>query len=208
VRRRIISAAVSAGREPAAITLIAVTKTHPLSDAAAAVAGGVVDLGENRAQELWAKAGDPGWDRSSVAPHWHLIGQCQTNKVARLAPLVHLWHSVDRVDLADEIARRSDGARILVQVDTSGAPGRGGAAPAEVATLVDHCRGRGLDVRGLMSVAPLGADPRGCFDTVVALADRLDLEERSLGMTDDYEIAVEHGSTMVRVGRAIFGARS
>lgn len=177
----------------------------------------MVDLGENRAADLVAKATDPVLAEQVIAPRWHMIGQCQTNKVGALAPFVCLWQSVDRAALAARIAARAPGAAVLLQVDTatstagrgtSGDVGRGGVAPDGVAPLLDEARSLGLDVRGLMAVAPLGTDPRPCFDTVVALAGRLGLRESSIGMSDDYELAVEHGATIVRVGRSLFGARS
>lgn len=204
VRARIDAAARRAGREPGEVTLVGVTKTRPPGDIAALLDAGVVDLGENRAQELVAKAEGFATD---PRPRWHMIGQCQTNKVGALAPHVALWHSVDREPLVDALARRAPGAAVLVQVDLSGTPGRGGCAPEATPALVERARAAALEVRGLMAVAPLDADPRPGFERVVALAAALGLAEVSIGMTDDFEVAIETGATIVRVGRALFGER-
>ncbi len=217
VRARIESAARSAGRDPSAVRLIGVTKTRSPGDIASLVAAGVIDLGENRAQELAAKSLDPALVPLAVS--WHMIGQCQTNKVASIARAVSWWHSVDRISLADQIARHSadlrssDGpagsgvAKVLVQVDTTGATGRGGVAPDGLAKLLDHCATLELEVAGLMTVAPLGADPRSTFDLVEVLCVRHGLAERSMGMSDDFEVAIASGATMIRVGRALFAER-
>lgn len=182
---------------------MAVTKTRPVLDVLDVVDAGLADLGENRADELVARAGDPAL-RDNTAIVWHMIGQCQTNKVKLLAPIVTLWQSVDRVSLVDELARRVRGARCLVQVDLSGHPGRGGCPPEAIDALVERARAAGLAVDGIMAVATPGTDPRPEFDRVCALADRLDLRERSIGMSADFEYAIEHGSTMVRIGSALF----
>jgi pyridoxal phosphate enzyme (YggS family) len=207
VRERIGSAARRAGRLAEDVRLVGVSKTHPMRDLLTAFEAGLIDLGENRAQELAAKATDALWGSRPNAgrPRWHMIGQCQTNKVAMLAGHVTLWQSVDRVELIDQIARRSPGAALLLQVDTTGDPTRGGAPVGAVPALLEHARSRDLDVRGLMAMAPLETDPRPCFDLVSALAARLQLAECSIGMSDDFEVAIEHGATIVRVGRAIFG---
>ncbi len=203
VQERISSAARRVGREPAEIQLVAVTKKRSLDELADVVAVGVTDLGENRASELADKASQT----STVIPsaiRWHMIGQCQTNKVSHIAQYVSLWQSVDRLALINAIARHAPGARILVQVDTSGDPNRGGAAIGHVPAVIEEARTQGLDVCGLMAIAPLAEDPRECFSTVAALAKRLSLPECSIGMSDDFEIAIECGATMVRVGSSIF----
>lgn len=140
---------------------------------------------------------------------WHMIGRLQRNKVRRLAGIVALWQTVDRIELLDEIARREPSASVLVQVDAVMLSGRGGCPPGEVEGLVAHGLDLGLDVRGLMTVgAPddAGATQRG-FTTVAGMAERMGLPELSMGMTDDLEIAIDCGSTLVRVGRALFGER-
>ncbi|MEY2590827.1 MAG: dependent protein [Acidimicrobiaceae bacterium] len=190
-----------AGGDADGITLVAVTKGHGPDVVDAALAAGLVDLGESYAQELLAKAND--------AARYHFIGRLQRNKVRSIAHLVHLWQSVDRLVLAAEIAARAPAARVLVQVNLTDDPERGGASPPHVAGLVEGARDLGLDVAGLMAVGPPGGPEaaRDGFAEVVRLADQLGLPERSLGMSDDLEVAVQAGATIVRVGTALFGAR-
>jgi pyridoxal phosphate enzyme (YggS family) len=197
----------SAGGDPARITVVAVTKAFGPDAVTAAIAAGLHDVGENYAQELAAKARDL---EDATAVRWHFIGQLQRNKVRTIAPFVHLWQSVDRLSLGEEIARRAPGAAVLIQVNAEGEPGKGGCSMALAPGVVDGCRDLGLDVRGLMAVGPTAGGPeaaRPAFEAVRALADRLGLAERSMGMTADLEVAVRAGSTMVRVGSALFGAR-
>jgi pyridoxal phosphate enzyme (YggS family) len=202
---RIRDRITSAGGDPEAITLVAVTKGHGPDAIVAAVGAGLLDVGESKAQELVAK--EP--VLAGTAARVHFIGQLQRNKVRSIAHLVHLWQSVDRITLAAEIAARAPGARVLVQVNLTDDPARGGARPPMVAGLVDAARDLGLDVAGLMAVAPQGGPEvaRAGFEEVVRLADGLGLHERSLGMSGDLEEAVRAGATIVRVGTALFGAR-
>jgi PLP dependent protein len=203
VRTRIAAAAKRAGRDGAAVTLVAVSKTvEPELIAAAADAGQRV-FGENRAQELVAHAGALG----GREVRWDFIGRLQRNKVRSVASIVSLWQSVDRAELVEELARRTPGARMLVQVNLAEEPQKGGCAPGEVAGLVAAGRRAGLTVEGLMTVPPAEGDPRGCFSALREMAERLDLPQLSMGMSGDYEIAVEEGATIVRVGSAIFGPR-
>ncbi len=207
VRRRIASA--GGGDRP--IRIVAVTKGFGPDAVRAAMAAGVADVGENYADELVAK-------HAAVTPHddppsssrWHFVGRVQRNKVKRLAPLVHLWQTVDRAAAGREIAHRAPGARVLVQLNVTGQAGRNGCVPADAPALVDELRAMELDVVGLMAVGPAGPPEhaRAAYRDLAAMADRLELPERSMGMTDDLEVAVEEGTTMVRVGRALFGARS
>jgi uncharacterized pyridoxal phosphate-containing UPF0001 family protein len=141
--------------------------------------------------------------------HWHWIGRLQRNKVRQLAPLVSLWESVDRPELAAEIAARAPGAAVLVQVNVAGASTQGGCHPTAVGPLVAACRDLGLDVRGLMAIGAQGSPEvvRAGFRTVRSLADDLGLSERSMGMSGDLEAAVAEGATAVRVGTALFGPR-
>lgn len=187
------------------MTIVAVTKGFGPDAVAAAVAAGVEDVGESYAQELLAKA-EAG---TAAPPRWHFVGRLQANKVRSLAGTVALWQSVDRPRVVDEVARRAPGARVLVQVDVSGEPSKGGCPPAEVPALVERASAAGLEPAGLMAVGPLGPpeDARPGFRAVTALADRLDLPVRSMGMSADLEVAVQEGSTMVRVGTALFGPR-
>jgi uncharacterized pyridoxal phosphate-containing UPF0001 family protein len=133
----------------------------------------------------------------------------QRNDVRHIASHVSLWQAVDRVVAGEEIARRAPGAAVLVQVNISGEPQKHGAGADEVPALVDALLGLGLEVRGLMAVGPTGApeDARPGFRALVRLADRLSLPVRSIGMTDDLEVAVQEGSTMLRIGRGLFGER-
>ena len=203
VRQRI----ADAGGDPDRVRLLAVTKGFGPEVAGAALAAGLVDLGESYAQELVAKA--PVLAAGPVAPRWHLIGRLQRNKVRSLAPLVHRWDSVDRLELGREIAHRAPGATVLVQVNVTDEPQKGGCAPAEVDGLVAALQGEGLVVEGLMAVGRAGDEvaTREGFATLVAAADRLGLPERSIGMSGDLEAAVAAGSTMVRIGRDLFGER-
>jgi pyridoxal phosphate enzyme (YggS family) len=205
VRTRIEAAARRAGREAASVRLVAATKTVPPARIAAVLAAGVPDVGENRAQELVAKA--PELAAGTVPPCWHFLGALQRNKVRALAPWVTLWQSVDRVALGLEIARHAPGARVLVEVNLAGEERKAGCAPDAVGALVEELRGTGLDVAGLMAVPPAGEDPRPWFVRLRELGAGEELGELSMGMTDDFEVAVEEGATIVRVGRALFGPR-
>jgi pyridoxal phosphate enzyme (YggS family) len=205
VRERIEAAARRAGRDPASVTLVAATKTVAAARIAEVVALGVVDVGENRAQELLAKA--PELAAGPGPPRWHFVGQLQRNKVAALAPWVTRWQSVDRRPLGAAIARRCPGASVLVEVNLGGEAQKGGCAPEEALALADELRGLGLHVDGLMTVHPQHGDPRRWFAALRDLAARMELAELSMGMTDDFEVAVEEGATIVRVGRALFGER-
>jgi uncharacterized pyridoxal phosphate-containing UPF0001 family protein len=185
------------------VRVIAVTKTFGPEAVVAAREAGLADVGENYAAELVDKAPGPEGTR------WHFLGAIQRNKVRTLAPLVDLWQSVSRAAEGERIVQFAPGAALLVQVEASGLPGRNGCDPDQVPLLVADLQSLGLEVRGLMTVAP--PEPAGAqaaFATVARLADQLGLPERSMGMTDDLEAAVAAGSTMVRIGRALFGART
>lgn len=198
VRARI----AAAGRRPDDVAIVAVTKGFGPNAVEAAVAAGLHDCGENYAQELLAKAAATG----AVGVRWHFMGPVQRNKVAALAAHVALWQGVDRIAAAAEIARRAPGARVLVQVNLSGDPARPGSEWGEAPALVEEAVDLGLEVGGLMGVAGRkGA--REQFRRLAALATRLGLTEVSMGMSGDFEVAVQEGSTMVRIGTALFGAR-
>jgi pyridoxal phosphate enzyme (YggS family) len=203
VRERIAAAARTAGRDPHAVRLVAATKTQPVAAIAAVLAAGVLDVGENRAQELVAKA--PAL--AEHAPTWHFIGRLQRNKINQLAGWVGWWQSIDRPELAEALAARVPGARMLVEVNIASEPQKGGCAPAAAPALVDEARGLGLEVAGLMTVAPALGDPRPHFAALRELAATLGLAELSMGMSGDLDAAVGEGATMVRVGSALFGPR-
>ena len=190
------------------VKVVAVTKALPSDAWTVASAVGCDALGENYAQEVVAKAGE-------VDNHLpvHFIGQLQSNKVRSLTGLVDVWQSVDRESLLREIVKRAEGLnppRIHVQVNTTGEPNKGGCEPQELARLVELARALGCRVEGAMTVGPTSTDAqetRKAFALLRVMADDLGLVERSMGMTGDLEIAVEEGSTMVRVGTALFGQR-
>jgi pyridoxal phosphate enzyme (YggS family) len=217
VRERIDAAALAAGRDPASVALLAVSKTFPADDVRALAALGQRDFGENRAQELLGKAGE----LTDLPLRWHFIGQLQRNKAAAVARLGAVVHTVDRPSLARTLdAAGRDGERpvdVLVQVDLGGAAGeiaaRGGAAPDDVANLADLvASSAGLRLRGLMAVAPRGEDPGPAFERLAVLSERVRADhpgavELSAGMSGDLESAVAAGATVVRVGTALFGDR-
>lgn len=204
---RLWATVAEAGGDRARVTLVAVTKGFDVSVAELATSCGLEDLGENYAQELLAKA--PVLAAGSRPVRWHAIGRLQRNKVRALAPVVHLWQTVDRADLAEEIARRAPGARVLVQVNTSEEPAKGGVEPSGAADLVHRARDLGLMVEGLMTVGRTGPveQARPGFTSLTRLADRLDLPVRCMGMSGDVAVAVEEGATMIRIGSALFGPR-
>jgi uncharacterized pyridoxal phosphate-containing UPF0001 family protein len=188
------------------VRVVGVTKGFGVDAVRAAVEAGLRDIGENYAAELESKAAEA----SATEPPfvWHFLGAVQRNKVARLAPIVGLWQSVARAEEGTRIARFAPGAKVLVEVDTTGLAGRNGCPLSGARALVGDLRSDGLDVRGVMTVAAPGeVAARTAFETVGRLADDLGLDERSMGMSDDLEAAVAAGTTMVRIGRALFGER-
>jgi pyridoxal phosphate enzyme (YggS family) len=192
-----------AGGDPDAVTVVAVTKEQPVEAIDAALAAGLTDLGENRPEALA--------ERAPRAPHarWHLLGQIQRRKVAAVAPHVALWQSVDRPEAGAAIAKHAPGADVLVQINLTDDPQRGGTSFEDAPALVADLAADGLNVRGLMAVGPLGGPDaaRPGFTQLVRTADRLGLPVRSIGMSDDIEVAIACGSTMVRVGSKLFGPR-
>ena len=206
VRERIAAAALASGREPNDVTLVVVTKEVSLDAIREVLEAGATDVGENRAQELVPKAEAIARD-ATFAPRWHFIGRLQRNKVRAAAPHVALWQSIDREDLAREVAQRAPGAAMLVQVNVAGEPQKGGCDPGAVSALVDVCRVLGCRVEGLMTVPPAAGDPRPVFARLRQMTDDLGLSVCSMGMSGDFEIAIAEGATMVRVGSAVFGPR-
>jgi pyridoxal phosphate enzyme (YggS family) len=230
IRQRIALACQRAGRDDATVRLIAVTKTHDAATVAGVLNAGVTDVGENRVQEAEAKiealaAAQPG-------ATWHLIGHLQRNKARRAALLFAVIQSIDSVELAAAVARHAHAAGrtldILLQVNVSGEASKEGfdlqhwrSDPAQLAAFIDAARDiaalAGTRITGLMTIAPLAVDAeqaRPVFRALRALRDTLRVQapeicwdELSMGMTDDFEVAIEEGATMVRIGRALFGAR-
>ena len=212
VRGRIADAARRAGRDPAEVALVAVTKTTTPAVAALAFGLGAADLGESRPQELWKKA-----EALKVA-RWHLIGHLQRNKLDRTVPLVSLVHSVDSERLLDAIdafgRKRGAPVRVLLEVNCSREAAKGGFHPEDVPALADTLPTRtGVAVRGLMTMAAYSDDPetaRPVFHELRQLRDRLraatglPLPDLSMGMSGDFEVGVEEGATLVRVGSTLF----
>lgn len=213
--REKISAAQARSGQGQPVTIVAVTKTFGPDAVRAAAGAGLRAVGENRVQEALEKQDA----LPDLAIDWHLIGTLQQNKARRAVGRFALIHSVDRIALAQELDRRMpEGARqaVLVQVNCSGEPQKGGVEPGELPALLDAIRGcRRLEVRGLMTMAELTDDTRrqraafrllrGLRDTAVAAGHGL--QELSMGMSSDFEVAVEEGATMVRLGTILFGGR-
>ncbi len=188
------------------VQLIAVTKTFGADAIDAAFRSGCDGIGENYAQELHAKALE-GLPDIPV----HFIGAIQSNKVKLVAPYVSLWHTIDRSSVITELGRRVPGARVLLQVNTTGESTKGGVAPADVADLCAVAIEAGLSLEGLMTIGPThgsSADQETAFRLLRRLADQNSLIHCSMGMSDDFPIAVACGSTMVRVGSRLFGTRT
>ena len=189
------------------VQIIAVTKTFPASAVNAVVAAGCSVIGENYAQDLLEK-----WPEvdEKHRPEVHFIGRLQTNKVRSLCQVVAVWQSVDRVSVVDEIARRAPNARVMLQINAAGESDKGGCLLSDLEGLYERCISQGLLVTGLMTVGPTSGEAiatRQAFETTARLAHALGLPEVSMGMTGDLELAIDCGSTMVRIGSAIFGDR-
>ena len=215
VEARVADAAKRAGRDPAEVTLVVVSKSFSADVVAAAVQAGATDLGENRAQELREKA-----IALPAVPRWHFIGHLQTNKTRHVVGTADLIHSVDRFGLAEEIARRarSTGATqdVLIEVNISGEPTKHGVEPAAATALAERVDAlQGIAVKGLMTMAPFTDDAelsRPFFSDLREVGQRVaqllpGANDLSMGMTRDFEVAIEEGATLVRVGEAIFGPR-
>jgi pyridoxal phosphate enzyme (YggS family) len=200
VRRRV----ARAGGDPTSIRIVAVTKGFEVRTVEAALAAGLPDVGENYAQELVAKAG-----QTSAPARWHFLGPVQRNKVKRLAPLVTVWHGIDRAVAADAVAAARPGVEVLVQVNLTGQAGRPGCRPEDVDDLVRYCRQRPISLSGLMAIGPEGDldRTRSSFAWLARRARQLGLRELSMGMSDDFEVAVAEGATTLRLGRVLFGPR-
>lgn len=204
VRGRIAESARRAGRAPETVTLVAVTKTKPVEDLLAAWRAGVRHFGENRIQEAEAKF--PSLPPGGVR---HVIGPVQSNKAARAARIADVVQTVDSTDLARRLDRAAAGKRLAVFIEVllGEEPTKAGVAPAGLAGLVEEVRALpNLDLRGLMAIPPPG-ETRSHFQNLRRLAEAESLTELSMGMSDDFEAAIEEGATLVRIGSALFGAR-
>ena len=212
VRGRVADACRRVGRDPAGVTLVAVTKTVSPQVAAVAAELGLRDLGESRPQELWKKA------EALPSANWHFIGHLQRNKLDRTVPLVKLVHSVDSTRLLDALdafgRKRGSAVPVLLEVNCSGEDSKGGFAPADVPAVCEAAAPRtGVTVRGLMTMAAYVDDPQATRPTFAQLRELRDalrartgvaLPELSMGMSNDFEVAVEEGATLVRVGTTLF----
>jgi pyridoxal phosphate enzyme (YggS family) len=222
LQARIASACARAQRDPAEVTLVGVTKTVPVEDVVVAYQHGLTIFGENRVQEAATKI--EALHEKAVAPQWHLIGHLQTNKVKRAIELFDVIQSVDSRRLAETLQRYAEIEKrlieIFVQVNTSGESTKFGAAPGEAVQLMREISGYShLRVTGLMTIGaidPGDLDIRRCFRGLRELAETVSaqrfpnvtMKHLSMGMTDDFEIAIAEGATMIRVGRALFGERN
>ena len=217
IRDRISAAARRSGRRSNEVTLVAVTKAHPIEAVQAALSHGLFDLGENRTEEL-------SWKHQTLEDgqaRWHMIGHVQRRKAPRLVGMAHLVHSIDSVRLAERLSNAAMEAgeivSVLVQVNTSGEESKAGFRGDRLEGEILRVRTLpGLEVRGLMTMAPFTNDEallRRTFERVRILQEELRVvegycgEHLSMGMTNDFEIAIEEGSTMIRIGTALFGKR-
>jgi pyridoxal phosphate enzyme (YggS family) len=206
VRARIDAACARAGREPGSVRLIAVSKMQPLEKLRAAHAAGQRIFGENYAQELREKAD------AFPDSEWHFIGALQTNKAKLVVGRAALVHTCDRLALAEELSKRARNAglvqRVLLEVNAGGEPQKAGVLAQDAPALLEQVRALpGLRCEGLMCIPPAAGDPRPHFRALRELAERLALRELSMGMSADFEAAIEEGATLVRVGTDIFGER-
>ncbi len=210
VKERIARACQRAGRSPDEVTIIAVTKTVEPSAIADALTLGLRHFGENRVQEAEEKIGQ--LSGLKPRPTWHMVGHLQSNKVRIAVEIFDIIHSVDSVRLAEAISRIAQKTLpVLLQVNVSGETSKSGFSMAEVKPALEAIsRLPEIEIKGLMTMAPIVTDAeqvRPVFQKLRSLRDSLRLEHLSMGMTDDFEVAIEEGATLVRIGRAIFGER-
>jgi PLP dependent protein len=204
VRESVLRACARASRDPASVTLIAVSKTKPIDSIKEAAAEGQRDFGENYAQEFR--------DKFELEPSlvWHFIGSLQSNKVKYVVNKAALIHTCDRLSLAQEISKRASfEQRVLLEVNIGREPQKAGVLPEDASSLLDIVKSLPrIRCDGLMCIPPASGDPRPHFRALRELSQKLQLRELSMGMSADFEVAIEEGATMVRVGSAIFGART
>jgi pyridoxal phosphate enzyme (YggS family) len=214
VKKRISAACRRAGRSPTEVALIAVTKNVDTASIETAFKLGLHEFGENRVQEAVLKFS--ALNHLSPRPRWHMIGRLQSNKVKTALEIFDYIQSVDSVELAETLdqksQRRVKAMPVLLQVNISGEASKGGFSISQIDSEFSRIRSLPqIDVRGLMTIAPASVDPeksRTVFRTLRELRDYLHLEQLSMGMTDDFEVAIEEGASIVRIGRAIFGERN
>ncbi len=218
VRKKIAEACLRSGRDPEEVDLVAVTKTVDVEQINEAIEAGIRVVGENRVQEAWRKFQEVG-----KGVHWHIVGHLQTNKVKRVLQFADMIHSVDSVYLAREIQTQAEKldrtVEILIQVNTSGEESKFGLEPEVTIGAIEEISAfSNLEIKGLMTIGAFLANPedvRPWFKLLRDLKGRVNEQEiagveigaLSMGMTNDYEVAIEEGSTMVRIGTAIFGER-
>ncbi len=218
VQNRIAAAAGRAGRHPSSVRLVAVSKTKPVSLILEAIAAGVTDIGENRIQEAESK-----YDQIERPVKWHLVGHLQTNKVKSALRMFDLIHSVDSLRLLAEIDRRSAQVNrqteVLIQINTSAEPSKYGIEPDEAIAFIESALDYAhVRIKGLMTIGAFLPDPKKVRPSFVLLRQLkekimaqqfpgIDLEYLSMGMTNDFEVAIDEGANLVRIGTAIFGAR-
>jgi PLP dependent protein len=215
VRERIEQACRRAGRDPGEVTLVGVTKTHSVEAVTAAWDAGLRDFGENRAQEGCPKAGEVA--ARNLAARWHFLGHLQTNKVREVVRHFTVLHSLDSERLLAAIEREIasqvlPALEAFIEVNVAGEASKGGVAPIDLPRIVARVQAsEHVHLRGLMTVAPRVADPgdvRPVFRELRQLAHSMHLHQLSMGMTEDFEVAIEEGATHIRIGRALFGERA
>jgi hypothetical protein len=203
VQERIAAAAGRAGRDPGAVEVVAAVKYVPADELGVLAQAGVAVAGENRAQDLQAKVAAHG-----DAFAWDFIGHLQSRKVKQVAPLVRLIHSVSTDSVVGQLAKHAAaGPAVLVEVNVAGEEGKGGVAPAELDAFLERCAAAGVRVTGLMTMPPLARGPedsRRWFAALADLARARGLAQLSMGTTQDYEVAVEEGATLVRIGTRLY----
>lgn len=220
LRERLARACERSGRSPSGVTLVAVAKTFPSAAVREALDAGVADVGENYVQELLAKR----QDIPAPEVRWHYIGHLQSNKVRNLAPWIHMIHALDSLSLAQEIDRRASASgrviECLIEVNTTGEETKFGVSPGGLKAFVRSLEPfRNISLGGLMTIGPFLPDPEGSRpmfrrlrelkDEIGALGqENVTMRHLSMGMTGDFEVAVDEGATLIRIGTAIFGPRT
>ena len=210
VEEKIQNACSRSDRKREEITLITVTKTHPVKIIREAYDLGIRDFGENRVQELLKKK-----EQLPEDIHWHLIGHLQSNKAKYIAPFIHCVHSIDSIETAKELSKRAEQNQrtidVLLEINVAGETTKEGMAPRECEKLLSEISGQAtsLVLRGFMTIAPYEEPElvRPFFRELRRLRDQFGLRDLSMGMTNDFEVAIEEGATMIRIGSALFGER-